>query len=189
MAFVNSGGVRTSFTLNGQPARDITFSDVYEIFPFNNNIYVYNITYAELLQLFEYSMTSGGKGLFSRVTGIDCHYTSEERLSSSGKTYYEYAIHSLVKDGTTVYEDGVWNSYWASRTLTVAVNEFIATTDREDSYTHMHNPAVAWNETPRLIIDNLIDSENAIRVLKAEAVASGGLITIDTTPHFILYSE
>lgn len=189
VAFVNSGGVRTSFPLDGKSTRDITFADVYEIFPFNNNIYAYQVTYAELLQLFEYSMTSGGQGLISRVMGIDCYYTSEERTSKSGKTYYEYAVHSLVKDGTTIYDSGEWTSDWASRSLVVATNEFVATTDREDSFTHIHNPMVAWNKTSRLMISNIVDCENAIRVLKAEADASGGLLSIDTTPHFILFSE
>lgn len=48
---------------------------------------------------------------------------------------------------------------------------------------------VEWNNTDRLIINNLVDNENAIRVLRAEAAASGGLLSIDTSPHFILVEE
>lgn len=188
VAFINSGSIRTTFTLDGQPTKNITFANVFEMFPFNNFIYVYEITYAELLQLFEYSMTSGGKGLFSRVAGIDCYYTSEEQTSSSGSTYYLEAVHSLVKDGTTIYENGTWTADWASRKLIVAASDFLATSDRIDKYTQMHNPMVAWNETPRLIINNIPETENAVRVLKAEAAASGGLLSIDIKPHFILYN-
>ena len=70
-------------TLDGQATRDITYADVYDIFPFNNYLYVYQITYAELL-----------------------YYTRKEGISTSGKTYFDDAVHSLVKDGTTIYEAG-----------------------------------------------------------------------------------
>ena len=189
VAFVNSGGVRTSFVLNGAPTRDITISNIYDIFPFGNNLYLYQITYAELLQLFDYALTNGGHGLLSRVTGIDCYFTKKENVSDKDNNYYTYAVHSLVKDGITIYENGTWTDDWASRTLKVVTNNFTATTDRVDSYTNMHNPMVSWNDTPRLIISNIVDNENALRVLKAEAVANEGLLSIDAKPHFILYTE
>ncbi|MBO7070221.1 MAG: bifunctional metallophosphatase/5'-nucleotidase, partial [Bacteroidales bacterium] len=40
VSFVNGGGVRTSFPLNGQSRRNITVSNVFEIFPFNNTTYI-----------------------------------------------------------------------------------------------------------------------------------------------------
>lgn len=46
-----------------------------------------------------------------------------------------------------------------------------------------------WNKTSRLLVDNLVDNENAVRVLRAEATASDGLLSIDTAPHFILVNE
>lgn len=190
VAFVNSGAIRTYFTLGGQPSRDITVANVYEMFPFDNKVYVYDITYAELLQIFEYSMTSSGKSLFSRMTGIDCRFTqSEKHTTSSGSTYRNYYVHSLSKDGTVIYQDSTWTGDWASRTLTIAVSEYIANTARNDSYTGLVNPLLEWNNTPRLIVNDLVDNENAIRVLRAEAAASGGLLSIDTAPHFILVDE
>ena len=190
VAFVNSGGIRTQFFLDGQPQRDVTANDVYTMFPFGNEIYVYQLTYAELLQIFEYSMTSSGKSLFSRVTGIDCRYTqSEEHTTASGSTYRNYYLHSLSKDGTVIYQDSTWTGDWASRTLTVAVNNYIATTNREDSYTGLHNPLIDWTDDSHLMIDNLVDNENAVRVLRAEGNASNGLLFIDTTPHYILLNE
>ena len=189
IAFLNSTSIRTYFSLDGQPSRNITVANVYDMFPFGNPIYVFRITYAELLQLFEYSMTGSGKILLTQMTGIDCHFTGTEHTSSAGSTYYEYAVHSLVKNGTTIYQNGQWTSDWPSRTLTVAVSEYVATTDREDRYTHLHNPFVEWCKTSRLISNNLIDNENAISVLTAEAEANNGLLSIDTRPHFILYTE
>jgi len=190
VAFVNSGGVRTYISRNGQATRNITVADIYEIFPFNNPIYVYRLTYSELLQIFEYSMTSTGMTVFSHMTGIDCRFTrSEEHTTSSGSTYRTYAVHSLTKDGTVIYQDDTWVGDWASRSVTVAVSEFVATTLRTDSYTGLSNPLLDWNNTERLVLNELIDNENAVRVLRAEAATSGGLLYIDTAPHFILYEE
>jgi 2',3'-cyclic-nucleotide 2'-phosphodiesterase (5'-nucleotidase family) len=188
IAFVNSGGVRTSITLDGSAKKNITVSDVYEIFPFDNRIYVYDITYEELLSVFEYAMTSSGKGLISRVTGIDCYFTKEKKLSVSGKTYTAYAVKSLSKDGVQIYADGKWADTWKDRKISVALSEYPATTDRQ-SYSDPHNPFVAWNETEKLVQDSLIDNENAIKVLKKEAAENAGLLTIDTRPHFILYED
>ena len=189
VALLNRTSIRTHFPLDGQPTRNITVSNIYDMFPFGNQIYVFRITYAELLQLFEYSMTSSGKILLTQMTGIDCHFTSTEKTSSSGSTYHQYAVHTLVKDGTTIYQEGKWTSDWPSRSLTVATTSYVATTDREDHHTHLHNPLVEWCETPRLIANDLIDNENALRVLTAEAETNNGLLSIDTRPHFILHTE
>jgi hypothetical protein len=40
--------------------------------------------------------------------------------------------------------------------------------------------------SPRLLVNDLVDNENAVRVLRAEAAVSGGLLSIDTAPHLIL---
>ena len=181
VAFVNSGGVRTSISLDGHPKRNITVANVYEMFPFDNLTYVYDLTYEELLKVFEYSMTSGGLALFSRVTGIDCAFTRTDYES-----YSVYAVKSLSKDGTVIYSDGRWTSGWASRPVRLAVSEYLATSERTDYYTGIPNPLIEWNGTSRLIANSLIDNENAVRVLESEADASGGLLYIDTEPHFRL---
>lgn len=173
VAFVNAGGIRATFPLNGQPTRDITVADIYDIFPFDNTVYVYNITYAELLQVFDYSLTVTGKSLFSRMTGIDCRFTTQ------------YKVNSLTKDGTVIYQNGAWTGDWASRNVTLAVSEYVATTQEIDGSTGLGNPLIEWNNTSRLISNTLVDNENAILVLKEEAAASGGLLSIDTKPHFV----
>ena len=174
VAFVNSGGIRTTVPLNGQSTQDITVAKVYEMFPFDNTIYVYSISYADLLLLLEYALTSGGSGLLSQMTGIDCYYTSQN------------TVQRLIKDGTTIYQSGTWTEDWASRTLTLALSEYLATTEQTDYTTGKPNPLLEWNGTSRLLQNELIDNENAVRVLKAEAASSGGLLSIDTRPHFIL---
>lgn len=143
------------------------------MFPFNNLTYVYEITYADLLRLFTYSLTNGGRSLFTFMSGIDC-------------AYRDYSVVSLGKDGAVIYQNGKWTGDWATRTLRLAVSEYLATTSRVDNYTGMENPLLQWNGTSRLLSNDRVDNECAVVVLKAEAAASGGLLHIDTTPHFIL---
>ena len=181
VAFVNAGGIRTAFPLEGKPSRNITVANVFELFPFSNATYVYRITYTDLLRLLEYAMTSGGESLFSRMTGIDCYYTEINHGS-----YSTYAVQSLRKDGTVIYQNGNWTGGWASRSLTLAVSEYLAITERTDYYTNLPNPLIGWNSTERLLSCDLVDNVCAVGVLRAEAAASGGLLSIDTKPHFIL---
>jgi len=173
VSFVNGGGVRTSFPLGGRSRRDITVANVFEMFPFNNTTYVYEISYAELLELFEYSLTGAGRSLFTSMTGLDCHYRGEE-------------VVSLGKEGSEIYRNGEWTGDWASRTLVLAVSEYLATSRRTDDNTGRDNPLPGWNGTSRLIFNGLVDNENALRVLRVEAAASDGHLHIDTSPHFIL---
>ena len=180
IGFVNNGGVRTSFPLRGEKTRNITVSNIYEMFPFDNLIYVYELTYADLLLLMEYAMTKYGAMLLSRMVGIDCYMTVNADAS--------YTLRSLVKDGTTIYADGHWTEGWADRSVRVAVSQFVATGDRVDKATGMHNPLVKWNNTPRLKSKDQVDNENAVRILMEEARRNNGLITIDTAPHFIVVS-
>ena len=180
-AFINAGGIRTSIPLGGSPQRNITVADIYEIFPFGNHIYVYDISWAELLQVFEYSMTSGGSSMFSYMTGVDCRFTSTDH-----GTYSTYAVRSLSKDGILVYDQGRWTDDWADRRVRIATSEYLATTERTDYYTDIPNPLPLWNGTSRLVDCSLVDNESAVRVLRAEAAASGGRLEIDTAPHMIL---
>ena len=173
VSFVNSGGIRTDFPLNGQSRRDITVANVYEMFPFSNTVYVYNITYADLLQLLTYSLTSGGNSLFSSMTGLDCHYSGT-------------AVVSLHKNGTVIYQNNTWTGDWASRSLKLAVSEYLATTQRVDYTTQLPNPLIEWNQTARLLSSDLVDNESAVRVLQEEAALSGGHLFLDTATHYIL---
>ena len=172
VAFVNGGGVRSSITLAGGRTRDITVSNVYEMFPFNNTTYIYDLSYQELLSVYTYSLTTGGKALFTNATGIDCRF--------SGST-----VNSLTRDGTVIYKDGKWTGDWASRRVMLAVSEYLATTERTDYYTRIANPLIEWNSTSRLLDNHLVDNVSAIAVLREEAAASGGLLKVDTAAHFI----
>lgn len=189
VGFINSSGVRTYFTLGGESQRNITRANVYEMFPFDNLVYVFELTYEDLLSVFKYSMTSTGKGLISRVSGIDCEFTKEQKYSVNDKPYTEYAVYAIKKDGVTVWQEGVWTEGWKDRTIKVALCEFLVVTQRVDSFTGLENPFVAWSQTEKLIASDLIDSDGALEVLKAEAAANGGHLSLDKKPHYILHSE
>ncbi len=174
VAFVNSGGIRTDFLVDPEiGSRDFTLGDVYAMFPFGNKLCCFEITYGELLQALEYSMTEGaGSRLLSRIIGIDCYYT-------------DGTVNAVVtEDGQEVYVNGEWREGWKDKKLKVVVSDYIATTNRvsEDGQS---NPFVAWYDTDRLIEDDQVDNEGAIAVLTNEAAANDGLLEIDTKPHFI----
>jgi len=171
IAFVNSGGIRATFPLNGQSRRNITVANVYDMFPFNNLIYVYNLTYEELLTVFKYALTAGGQALFSCEVGVDCYYEGSQ-------------VKKLSKDGVVLYENGSWKGDWASRTVTLVASEYLATTERTDYSTSIPNPLIDWNGTDRLVSSSQVDNDAVVHVLRAESAESGGLLCIDLHPYF-----
>ncbi len=164
VGLTNNGGIRTEFALEeGTDLRYITAGDIYSISPFCNIIYGYEITYADLLSVMEY-MIGSGSALGLRMSGIDCYYT--------GNT-----VTALVlSDGTLIYESGNWVGDYASATVKVATNEYIATSD---------TPFKAWNDTDKLYSNTIADNEGQIAVLKEEAAKNHGYLYVDTNAHMI----
>ena len=172
VGFVNAGGIRMDITLlEGQEKRGITRSDIYAMFPFENALYCYELTYEDLLTLLQYSLTDNGRRVFSRIDGIDCYF-SEEKVNAI-----------VTADGETVYANGEWKDDWRERTLLVCVSEYLATTDRPSG--DVHNPLLEWNETERLLSSDTIDIEAALALLSDEAANNGGHLFIDERPHYI----
>ena len=169
--FINTGGLRLDIDLRYyDETKDITASDVYAMFPFENRIYCYELTYAELLRVLEYSLTPSGSTLLSRMTGVDCYYTGQ-------------TVNAIVKDGEAVYHNGVWRQGAEDEKIRVAVSEFIATSDRQENGSS--NPLYVWRQSERVISSDTVDSEGALRVLREEAGPSHGLLYIDRKPHYI----
>lgn len=156
VAFTNNGGIRTEFPLEeGAEERNITAGDIYSILPFCNAIYAYELTYPELLEVLQYSLGSGS-ALKLRMSGIDCYYT-------------DGLIHTLVMpDGTVVYQNGTWADDYETKTVKVAVNEYVATSN---------TPFNKWNHTEKLLDNTVIDNEGAILALKKEAGIETGAET------------
>ena len=105
VSVTNSGGIRTSFKLaKGADTRDITVGDIYTMMPFDNLLYVYRVTCAELYDAIR-------RDTQNYIYGVD---------------WYPNA---LVVDGTCVYKDGVWVSGWENREVSVCANEYVATSN------------------------------------------------------------
>ena len=173
IAFVNRGGVRYEFKLpEGSTTRDVMIGDIYATYPFQNRIYKYEITYDELLTLLNYGLKDKDHAFVSSIVGIDCYY-------NYGK------VNALVKDGVLIYQNGNWKDNWENKTVTIATNEYVATTDMvfgDDA----HNPMVFWNKTSKLVDTEKIDVECAIKILTEEGGKNNGLLTIDKEAHYIL---
>ena len=172
VGIVNEGGLRTDLPLEeGKDKRMITRSDIYTMFPFNNEIYCFELTYEELLTVLKYGLTKNGQTRISYLSGIDCYYTDQ-------------TVNAIVtKDGEAVYVNGAWKDGWKDKPLRVAICDYAATSDKPDN--GLSNPFVAWVGTYRQIETDQIDNLGAIDVLTAEAEANDGYLFIDTTPHFI----
>ena len=172
IGFVNNGGLRVDFPLaEGRDRREISLSDIYAMFPFDNKIYCFELTWEELLAALTYSLTENGWTLLSQMVGVDCYYTD-------GK------VNAIVTaDGEAVYRNGEWKEGWKEKKIRVGVSDFVATTNRVSW--GMPNPFCAWAETERLVSCDTVDCEGAREVLTAEAEANGGYLAIDTKPHYI----
>ena len=169
VGFVNSGGLRAEFPVEG--SRDITRADIYAMFPFDNRIYLFELTCDELLTALNYALTGSGKTLLSEMSGITCYYSGNQ-------------VNAILNpEGLPVYVNGYWLNGWRNKTLKVSACEFIVTSDRPDG--GMSNPFCDWLDTDRLLAFDKIDNVAAIEVLEEEAASNGGRLFIDTEPHFI----
>ena len=171
VAMINSGGLRKDIVVTGDK-RTITEGDIYEQFPFEEDmIYVYQITFEDLLEVMEYSMIpKAGRGLFSRMSGIKCYFDDRK-------------VNALqLLDGNVVYINGKWKGDWKERELKMAVPSFIATTERSaEGYS---NPLINWNETDKLVSKDMMLQEKAFEVLRNEAGVNDGYLYVDTVPYF-----
>lgn len=171
VGFINKGSVRKTIKcLDGKT--EIKYSDVYEVFPFDDTCYCYEVTYGDFYDLLVYSLARVGKGLVTRMYGINCYFT--------GTTVN--AIETT--DGNVIYVDGKWKGDWKDRKLKVATNEFSATTNRTDEE-HPVNPFYAWNSTDRLIDNNDVIKDNAIEVLEKEAKENDGFLFVDDKTYYL----
>lgn len=103
VSVTNSGGIRTTFKLpTGASTRDITVGDIYTMMPFDNHLFVYQVTYADLYEAIR-------RDTLNYIYGVD---------------WYPNA---LVVNGQCVYYNGTWLGDWATRAVLVSVNEYVAT--------------------------------------------------------------
>ena len=170
VAIQNVGGLRKDIVVDGD-RRIIKASDVYEMFPFDETLYVYEITYEELLEALKYSLTKQGKTLLSRISGIKCYFTGE-------------SVNAIeTADGNVIYVDGKWKGDWKDRKLRLAASEYVATTQRET--VDARNPLCDWNNTDKLLENNRIITDIAFEVLRKESAENNGHLVIEDTAYYL----
>lgn len=175
VALVNSGGLRKDVIIDPETGRHVvTIGELYEMFPFDNQLYCFELTWEEFMEVLRYTMTSDGNILLTCMMGIDCYYTENGGVNAV-----------LTKDGEEVWVDGEWRDGWKDKKIRLVVNDYCATTNRNKD--GMDNPLIAWINTPRLLNpdDDKTDIEAAIDVLVKEAKENDGHLSVDTKAHFI----
>lgn len=182
----NAGGLRANLMIpEGEDRRIITLKDMYDMLPFDDGLYCYELTYEELLEVFKYSLTGRGRALMTLMCGMDCYFIEDPNDDrSDGRKYRRNILDALVKDGELIYRDGKWKDGWKDRKVKLVVSEFTALTDRESE--GLHNPLCGYNETDHLISYDTPTRNTVLEVLTREAEENGGLMRIDTEPHFKL---
>ncbi len=111
IAFQNGGGVRTSI-----PAGDITVGKMYEVMPFDNTLYTFDMTGEQIKEVLENGIMNTDIG-WVQMAGLTVKYDSTK---SAG----ERVLEMTLTDGTPVEMD---------KTYKVVTNDFMATGG--DNYT------------------------------------------------------
>ncbi len=208
-AFYNNGGIRTTLKIaDGETTRTITAGDIYQINPFCNSWYIYEVTGAELAQQLVNGFTNMGN-YGDQMSGLTFTYTQKEVASSSGsgsaggagapagdgkgaggpaggpggpggpgggsRKTYEYTITSItLSDGTVVDVNDTETTY------------LVCTS----SYSGTLAGGVFENKTPVYpITEAPIDNITIIELLREEAAANNGLISVDTSARGTLVTE
>ena len=187
VSFTNKFGPRAILDIDeDEDRRIVTVGDIYAMMPFDNKINCYEMTYGDLLDVLDYSMTVKGRRLLGRMTGIDCWFVTDpegtEVEEDGKKVAGKYLIDALEMNGQLIYKEGVWIDDWKDKKVKVAANDYIASVDRE--WEGMHNPLCAYNETDRLISQDVNVREGMIDVLREEGKENDGHLFVDTHPYF-----
>ena len=205
-AFYNNGGIRTTLKIaDGETTRTITAGDIYQINPFCNAWYIYEVTGAELAQQLINGFTNMGN-YGDQMSGLTFTYTQTEVASSSNegagaggnggapgegkggaggaggpgmpggsRKSYEYTIESItLSDGTVVDVNDTETTY------------LVCTS----SYSGTLAGGVFENKTPVYPISEApIDNVTIIELLREEAAANDGLISVDTSARGTLVTK
>lgn len=159
VSFTNNGGIRTSFVMEeGAKTRTVTKGDIYTIAPFNNTLYVYDVDYAKLKEALDFTVQSANS-MALRMSGVTAYFKGEN-------------VHTIVLDGTPIYENGTWI---ADKTTPVRIctNQYVGTS--------AGTPFVKW--TP--VETSAVDNESFMEVLQKEGAENGGLLQVSTTANMI----
>lgn len=178
VAFINKSGVRANlYIAEGEDRHVVTLYDMFALEPFDDRLYIYDMTYGDLKKVIDYSLNGGGFSMLSIMTGIDC-YVVEDPSGDPSKKYPDMMVDALVKDGELIYRGGKWKEGWEDRKVKVAVNDFAAEAET-DKYGRK-NPLAEFSGTERLVSNDILVRDAAIKGLEAEAVENEGHLHVNT---------
>lgn len=140
---INSTGVRCGFLMGDDEEKHyLTGADIYTMFPFKNRLFVYEITYEQLLDLC--SKVALNDHSYLGLSGVDIYYEDEDRKKPV----------ELYLDGEMIYENE-WKADKFTK-VRVAVADFIAAFDN-----------LCFKDlTPINESENVVDSKKVIEFLK-----------------------
>ncbi len=103
ISYINGGGIRKDIK-----AGDVTFNDILNVFPFNDQLVVCEITGAKLLDMLEFTMSSypNENGAFPHVSGIIFSFNTS---ISSSVVKDANGVFAGVDGEYRVYDVKVWN--------------------------------------------------------------------------------
>lgn len=159
VSFANNGGIRTSFVFQeGAEKREVTQGDIYTIAPFNNQLYVYEVTYEDLLSILNYTIETKNS-MALRMSGVTAYYEGN-------------SVSTILLDGEVIYQNGNWNKDKATK-LRVSTNNYVGTSTGTPFY----------NWTP--VDMSAVDNESFIEVLTKEAAEQDGYLAVDSAANMI----
>ena len=159
VSFTNNGGIRTSFVMEeGATTRTVTKGDIYTIAPFNNTLYVYDVDYAKLKEALDFTVKSASS-MALRMSGVTAYFKGE-------------TVHTIILDGTTIYENGTWIADKATP-VRICTNQYVGTS--------AGTPFANW--TP--VETSAVDNESFMAVLQKESAQNNGFLNVSTTPNMI----
>ena len=177
VAFTNKSGVRADLEIpEGSDRRTVTQLDMYSMLPFDDRMYVYELTYGDLLDVLSFGMNGGGWTLLTCMTGIDCYFKVDP-ASDPAKKYKDSMVDALVKDGELIYHDGRWREGWKEKKVRVGVVDFAA--EAEKTKQGKVNPLHAINETDQLLENDRPVRDYVIEGFEAEAAENNGHLHTD----------
>ncbi len=182
VAFINKSGYRTELNITGgKDRRKVTEGDMFAMLPFDDRLYCYEITYKEFKDVLDFSLNDG-YSLLTCMTGIDCYFIDDPEDNSGGE-YPKKLIDALVKDDMLIFYQGKWREGWDEKKVRITANDYAATP--EESSSGESNPLFGYNETDRLLSDDLIQRTCVINALKEAAAQNDGHLDVDGEPHFL----
>ena len=213
-AFYNNGGIRTSLTLaEGETTRTITAGDIYQINPFCNAWYIYEVTGAELAQQLINGFTNMGN-YGDQMSGLTFTYTQTEVASSStesaggagGPREEKGSDSKSAKGGAGAggpsggpgMPGGSRKTYeYTIESITLSDGTVVDVNDTETTYlvcTSSYSGTLAGgvfeNKTPVYPISEApIDNVTIIELLREEASENNGLISVDTSARGTLVTK